>query len=90
METGARLRGAVTSGQLLEEEAQTLEAAFETFQEVRLNHQLQRLSEGRPLESIVEPSRLEPITRSRLRQAFRIVAHIQEGFRAELGGGRLA
>jgi len=90
VETGARLRGAVTSGQLLEEEAQTLEAAFETFQEVRLNHQLQRLSEGRPLESIVEPSRLEPITRSRLRQAFRIVAHIQEGFRAELGGGRLA
>lgn len=88
--TRARLRGAVTSGLLEEEQSQTLEAAFETFQEVRLNHQLQLITQGQPPDSIVEPSRLEPLTRSRLRHAFRIVAHIQEGFRAELGGGRLA
>lgn len=88
--TRARLRAAADSGQLRVDSARALEAAFETFQEVRLDHQLALESELRPPDDVIEPSSLEPVTRSRLRQAFRIVAHIQEGFRAELGGGRLA
>lgn len=88
--TRDRLHGATRTGQLPKEFSQALEAAFETFQEVRIDHQLRSLSERRGPDDAVEPSALESVTRSRLRQAFRIVAQIQEGFRAELGGGRLA
>ncbi len=88
--TRERLRRAASRGAIGQGSAEALEAAFETFQEVRLDHELQLVGEGRPVDHLVDPSELEPVTRGRLRQAFRIVADIQEGFRAELGGSRLA
>jgi CBS domain-containing protein len=87
--TSARIRkaGAVAGEP---EEARNLEEAFDTFLELRLDRQAACVRAGEPVDATVEPATLDPVSRSRLRQSFRVVAHMQERVRADVGGGRIA
>lgn len=89
-ETRERLRGAADAGVVAPGEARALEEAFETFMELRIDRQVARVRRGLPADSAVEPAALDPVSRSRLRESFRVVEHVQERLRREVGGGRLA
>ena len=84
-----RLHGSVTGGSLEGEAARALEEAFETFNELRIDRQVQCVRTGEEVDAYVEPASLDPVSRSRLRQAFRVVDAAQARLHAELGGGRI-
>lgn len=71
------------------EEARSLGEAFDTFLELRLDRQAACVRAGEPVDSRVDPAALDPVSRIRLRQSFRVVAHLQDRVRADIGGGRL-
>jgi len=84
-----RLHGSVTGGSLEGGAARALEEAFETFNELRIDRQVQCVRTGEAVDAYVEPASLDPVSRSRLRQAFRVVDAAQARLHAELGGGRI-
>lgn len=86
--TRERLHDAADAGSLDADEAQALEEAFDTFAELRLDRQINSIRRGEPVDSLVDPSTLDPVSRIRLRQSFRVVEHVQEHVRADVSGGR--
>ena len=87
-ETLARLRQAGSAGSLDRDSAEALAEAFMTFAEIRLEHQVARVRAGETPDNLVDPSTLGSLTRSRLREAFRIVGQVQQEI-GRGGGSRL-
>jgi CBS domain-containing protein len=82
-ETLTRLRQAGAAGSLDSDSADALAESFMTFAEIRLEHQVARVRAGETPDNLIDPSTLDSLTRSRLREAFRIVGQVQR----ELGRG---
>jgi CBS domain-containing protein len=76
--TGARLDAAEAAGTLPAREVATLRVAFELFTDLRMQHQLAALREGRMPDDSIDPKRLEPLTRRYLKSAFRAVSDVQQ------------
>jgi len=83
--TRERLRAAAGAGTLAAGDARTLEDAFELFMELRVEHQVQRLRDGREPDDHLDPDELSALTRSYLRDAFRAVASIQRSVAGRVG-----
>jgi CBS domain-containing protein len=86
-ETIERLRTAAEAGTLDVSDAATLEEAFELFSELRLEHQIRQLRDEVPLDNLLDPKRLYPLTRRHLRDAFRGVASVQRKLSTQLSWG---
>jgi CBS domain-containing protein len=76
--TAARLDAAEAAGTLPAREVATLRVAFELFTDLRMQHQLAALREGRTPDDSIDPKRLEPLTRRYLKNAFRAVSDVQQ------------
>jgi CBS domain-containing protein len=70
---------AVNEASALDDEtAEALREAFEIVMRLRLEHHAGQIeADGKP-NNIVDPASLPPLTRLRLREAFRAVAHAQK------------
>ncbi|MFL5861523.1 MAG: putative nucleotidyltransferase substrate binding domain-containing protein, partial [Solirubrobacteraceae bacterium] len=82
--TPERLRVAGEAGTLAPEDTHTLRDAFELINNLRLEHQVAQIREGRRADDHVDPEELSPLMRVQLRQAFRAVATIQKRVATEL------
>ena len=76
--TPERLRAAGEAGTLAPEDTHTLRDAFELINNLRLEHQVGQLRDGRRPDDYIDPEELSPLMRAQLRQAFRAVATIQK------------
>jgi CBS domain-containing protein len=76
--TAERLRVAGEAGTLAPSDARTLLEAHELIVGLRLEHQIEQLSAGRPPDDYIAPGALSPLTRSYLKDAFRAVAAVQK------------
>jgi CBS domain-containing protein len=77
--TRERLRLAAEEGVLGETEVRVLEEAYELFTNLRLEHQVEQINQGREPNDHIDPKLLDPLTRRYLRDAFREVADVQRG-----------
>jgi CBS domain-containing protein len=82
--TTERLRAAAEAGTLPESDADTLEAAFELFCELRLEHQVRQLERDVEPDDRIDPKTLDSLTRRYLREAFRAVTSVQRALSTEL------
>jgi CBS domain-containing protein len=85
--TTERLRAAAAEGTLSENDARTLQDAFELVSGLRLEHQIGQLRAGAAPDDYLNPAGLSPLTRSYLREAFRAVASVQKRVANELAVG---
>jgi CBS domain-containing protein len=85
--TRERLRAAEAAGTMDSAEAQTLTEAFGFIFSLRLDHQVEQLRRGVAPDDFIDPSTLNPLARSYLREAFRAVASVQANLAAELSLG---
>ena len=85
--TAERLRAALDAGTLPRSDALTLLDAQELFTQLRVGHQIERLSAGAPPDDYIDPAMLSPLTRSYLKESFRAVAAVQKRVAAELQAG---
>jgi CBS domain-containing protein len=83
--TAERLRAAADRGTLDAADAALLGEAFELVCALRMEHQVDRIRSGLPPDDLIDPSRLTPISRRGLREAFRAIARVQRGVAVELG-----
>jgi CBS domain-containing protein len=81
--TVERLRAAAAAGALGQEDATTLEEAFELFVELRMDHQIRQLQAGEEPSDFIDPAELGPLTRRYLREAFRFIARSQRKLPAQ-------
>jgi CBS domain-containing protein len=86
--TVSRLKAAGAAGVLPESEATTLVEAWRLMTELRLEHQVRELEAGVAPDDYVDPTALDALTRSHLREAFRLVAVIQRRLATELAWHR--
>jgi CBS domain-containing protein len=82
--TPQRLRAAAGAGILRDDEARSLEEAFELFMELRLEHQVAQLRAAEELHDFVDPESLNTLTRRYVREAFRLVAAVQRALSGDL------
>jgi CBS domain-containing protein len=85
--TAERLRIAGDAGTLPEGDVHTLLEAHELFVDLRVEHQIEQLSNGATPDDYIDPATLNPLTRSYLKEAFRAVAAVQKRVAAELQAG---
>ena len=83
--TGERLRAAADRGTLDAEDAAVLGEAFELICALRMEHQIDRIRSGQPPDDLIDPSRLTPLSRRGLREAFRAISRVQRGVAVGLG-----
>jgi CBS domain-containing protein len=83
--TPARLRAAEAAGTLDAADAAVLRDAFELISELRMEHQVDQLRVGRHPDNLIQPKSLPPLTRTSLKEAFRVVARVQRGVGVRLG-----
>ncbi|MDX6519840.1 MAG: hypothetical protein QOF08_445 [Gaiellales bacterium] len=83
--TTARLDAAEAAGTLPSEEVATLRVAFELFTDLRMQHQVAALREGRAPDDSIDPKRLEPLTRRYLKNAFQAVGQVQRTVANSMG-----
>jgi CBS domain-containing protein len=74
--TPERLKASAQEGVLEESQALTLAEAFELALELRIVHQLEQLEAGEPPDDLLDPAAMTPLTRGRLRDAFRAVSAV--------------
>ncbi len=77
LSTPARLRAGAAHGVLREDDARLLTETHELFSDLRVSHHLSLLRDGRPADDSVDPSQLSALTRSYMKDAFRLVAGVQ-------------
>lgn len=80
-----RLRAAALAGRLAEDLRAGLEEAFHLLWQIRLEHQAARVASGERLDDDVDPRQLGPLTRQGLREAFRLIDHVQHALASEVG-----
>jgi CBS domain-containing protein len=54
-----------------------LEEAYRVILHFRVEHQARKLEAGKDPDNFVDPGELGPIERARLKDAFRLIAHVQ-------------
>ncbi len=89
VDTRGRLQAAKDGPVLDAEASEALVEAFDTFSELRLDHQLGQVRAGLSIDDLIDPDDLDRMTATRLREAFRIVAEVQQQVGRRLGGGRI-
>lgn len=82
--TPKRLRAAGGAGTLDSDSARSLSEAFELFQGLRLEHQVEQLQLGIDPDDHLDPKALDPARRRDLRDAFREVRAVQRKLRGWL------
>ena len=82
--TAERLRAAGAAGSLSEQEARTLEEAFELVLALRLGHQVEQIRHGETPDDRLDPARLNRLARRYLKDAFRSVAAVQRKIAADV------
>jgi CBS domain-containing protein len=80
--TPERLRAAAECGALRDEDARTLSEAFELGLELRIDHHMDQLAQGRPPDDELDCARISPLLRDHLRDVFRAISAVQGGLRA--------
>ncbi len=80
--TPERLQAAADCGALGDEEARTLADAFELGLELRIDHHMEQLAQGRVPDDELDCARISPLLRDHLRDVFRAVRAVQGGLRA--------
>jgi CBS domain-containing protein len=73
-----RLTAAEETGALEPDVAEALREAFEIVSRIRLEHHAALLEAGEPLNNLIDPDQLPPLTRRELRESFRAVAQAQK------------
>jgi CBS domain-containing protein len=86
--TPERLSAANAAGTLDGDSARSLGEAFEVFQSVRLEHQVDQIQQGLEPDDYLDPKALEPARRRRLRDALREVRRVQNKLARGLTTGR--
>jgi CBS domain-containing protein len=81
--TVERLRSAAAAGALADEDATTLQEAFELLVELRMDHQIRQLRADEAPSDFIDPAELGPLTRRYLREAFRFIARSQRKLPAQ-------
>jgi CBS domain-containing protein len=81
-----RLRAAAQHGIVAATQARVLEEAFELFTELRLEHQVSQIEDGRDPDDHIDPKHLDPLTRRYLRDAFREISAVQKSLAGGLRG----
>ena len=82
-----RLEAAAESGALSPEIADGIKEAFAIVARIRLQHHAAQIEAGEPVDNMVDPAGLPPVSRRELREAFRVVAHAQKRMAAFLPQG---
>ncbi len=75
--TTRRLRDVATLGWLTTDECQGLEEAFRLMWQVRLEHHSRCVRLGLPVDDLVQPAMLGPLTRQALKESFRMIDRAQ-------------
>jgi CBS domain-containing protein len=73
-----RLTAVEETGALEAEVAESLREAFAIVSRIRLEHHAARLEAGEPLDNLVDPDELPPLTRRELRESLRAIAQAQK------------
>ena len=76
--TPQRLERAHRSGLLTADEAEALAGAFSLCYQLVFDSQIAAIKEGTPVESAIDPAKLDPLERRHLRSAFRTISGIQD------------
>jgi CBS domain-containing protein len=85
--TRERLRAAAGAGTLPTADARTLEAAFDLLTDLKLDHQVAQVRAEEPADDYLDPAKLDQLTRSYLRDAFRAVAKVQRRIASDVDIG---
>lgn len=80
-----RLRLASVLGRIDDETRAGLEEAFTLLWQLRLEHQVACVREGRQPADFVDPKTLSPVRRQGLKEAFRVIARAQRVLGLEMG-----
>ena len=88
LSTRERLDSAATVGKLSGRDARSLNEAHDLFWQLRLDHQVERLRQGREPDDFIAVEALEPSTRRYVRDAFRAVSAMQRSLKRELALSR--
>ncbi len=80
-----RLRDSLAAGTLSEEGAENLAAAFEFISLIRSKHQAQQLRSGGEADNYVKPDALTAMERRHLKDAFGVIATLQDAVRSAHG-----
>ena len=76
--TPQRLDRAQRSGLLTADEADALSGAFSLCYHLVFEGQIAAIKTGTPVESAIDPAKLDPLERRHLRSAFRTISGIQD------------
>jgi len=76
--TPDRLKTAAEAGVLRASQAQTLSEAFELSLQLRIVHHMEQLAAGEPLDDLLDPAAMSPLTRGHLRDVFRAVSTVTQ------------
>jgi CBS domain-containing protein len=79
-----RLRAASELGAIDPAHARTLEEAYDLFTALRLEHQIEQISQGNEPNDYVDPTELSELTRRYLREAFHEVTAVQKSLSSAL------
>lgn len=85
--TEARLDALAAAGALSPQDVQDMKDTFTLLSEVRLQHQVAQLAEGRPADNRVDPDTLSPLEREHLRDAFSVIRTHQDALSRSYAGG---
>jgi len=77
-ETMARFEHAYENNLLSEDMLKNVQGAFQFITQVRLSHQFTALKEGRVADNHIDPNAFGSFERKHLKDAFRIIADLQE------------
>jgi CBS domain-containing protein len=72
-----RLRAGAAAGVLDDEDAQALEEIADLVMGLRLRNHVEAMQCDKPLSDHLDPKTLSPLTRRHLREAFRLLGHVQ-------------
>ncbi|WP_018600014.1 putative nucleotidyltransferase substrate binding domain-containing protein [Mycobacterium sp. 155] len=76
--TTDRLDRARQAGLLNVDDAESLKTAFTLCYQLSIDYQMQALRDGRPIDATVDPTTLDTLERRHLRDAFRVIAAVQD------------
>ena len=84
LSTRERLDSAATAGTLTGQQARTLNEAHEIFWQLRLDHQVEQLRDGREPDDYIDPKAMDSPSRHYARDAFRAVRAVQRALEGGL------
>ncbi len=87
--TTERLRAAAGTPVLSPDGARNLEDAFDFIATLRALHQARQLREGKPADNFLPPEALSTLERAHLKDAFGIIATLQQALDQRFGAARL-